>query len=826
MLDLEALLGTHQYNRLMRGIARSRYQVLLGAGASASSQDRYGNRLPSGYGLRDDIASAFGLPAATDKSLKRVYQLAQGRTANDGRSMQEYLQDRFTGAQPAPWYNDLLSMQWDGLWTLNIDDCVERAANSLGANRRQEVVSISWTDRHRQADQRRDEVLLIHLHGKASRAKRDDELIFDISSYVNALTSQHRWLKIFGDEFPAKPFIIVGASLDEEIDLQGIIEEGRPFGEHPSIIVLRSIDDFQFGEYQKYGLTPVRATAEDFFSAVKAALPAFIDELAPDENQQLSNAPTEAIRFLGQWRRMSLSGTVRRDERHDLYLGHEPRWSDALAGRISHRDLTNRLVRDLTASRAPGQHAVSLLTGESFSGKSTIFLAVAHKLIGEGYEPHVFSKEEAFDREAIKYWLRRYPRSVLLLDSASDFAYDVADLLEDLEGSDLTLRLLLVERDSRADHLRYQLSAFDYDQARLADRLTNSEVNALIDLLEKKRRLGVLTTMSKSQRASYFSDHDRKLFSSMAELEDGRGFHQRVRDEFDSANSSAAKNLLAVVGLASRLGYALPLDIVKTASGLTAAEVDQVVRTELGDILVIENAAVSARHRIFGELLLAYLPKEMRKDAIVRLALAVAPHVSPVAISMATIYYRLVRALMGRALLLEILDQDHLATLAVFSQIEDAYSWNARFWEQRALIGSDAEKYEQAFSWAQQGVATKSDARSLTTLGVVLMQRALHEAEGGLWPTDWYERAEEQLADARRLEGTRAEYPIDTFFRYTMRLVDAVPKRDAALNGQLKTLWQNWYSSMLTLETVSQNRLDRIRREAAAAWVRAGFGSH
>lgn len=823
MLNLQDQLGPDQYSRLMRGVARGKYQLLLGAGASATSHDQYGDPLPSGLRLRDEIAEDFNLPPAADKSLKRVYQLAHNRRSRDGRTMAEYLRDRFTNTKPAPWYEDLLRMQWAGLWTLNIDDCVERASTQFQRTTRQNVISISWTEKHRQADLRRDEVLLVHLHGKASRANKDNELIFDIATYLNAYTEQHRWLKIFGDEFPAKPFIAVGTSFDEEIDLQNIIEEGRPASDYPSLIILRSIDEFQHAEYKGYGLSPVRATAEEFFAAVRAALPEFLNELAPDETQELSNAPVETVRFLSQWRPLNVKKGGRFDARHDLYQGHEPRWSDAIDGLISTRDVIKGLTESITARKRPGEHAIVLLEGESFSGKSALFLRTARDLVGQGYQPYLFNKEETLDIEAIVYWTRRYPKTVLLIDDAADFALDVSQLIEALDGLEVSLRLLLVGRTSRASHLQYQLSAFPYKRYNVPAKLSNFEVSRLVELLDQKRRLGVLTTLSKSDRWAYFARHNNKLFSAMAELEGGRGFQQRVTEEFDRATAPAARRLLAVVGLASRLGYGLPLDVVKKSIGVTAAEADRLVQEDLGDLVYIEDGNLLARHRIFGELLFRYLSKEERSSAVTSLALAIAPHVSPEAISLATVYYRLVRALMGRALLLELLDKDRLATLAIFEEIEDAYSWNARFWEQRALIASEAGQFEKAFSWAQQAVAKKEDEKSLTTLGVVLMQRALSEASSGAWPTSSFEHAERVLNDARRMEGKRAEFPIETFFRYTIRIVRKVPLRDAALNNQLASLWQNWFANILTLDTSSQTRLARFREEVLAAWIEMGF---
>ena len=128
MVNLEKALGRDTYEAFMRGMARGRYQVLLGAGASASSKDRRGASLPVGNALRDDIIAEFLLPSDDAPSLKRVYQLAKTKTSRSGGDIGSYIEQRFSNTEPAEWYDKFLELQWAGLWSLNVDDCVERAA--------------------------------------------------------------------------------------------------------------------------------------------------------------------------------------------------------------------------------------------------------------------------------------------------------------------------------------------------------------------------------------------------------------------------------------------------------------------------------------------------------------------------------------------------------------------------------------------------------------------------------------------------------------------------------------------------------------------------
>lgn len=485
--------------------------------------------------------------------------------------------------------------------------------------------------------------------------------------------------------------------------------------------------------------------------------------------------------------------------------------------------MIKRAIEEIHKSYKSQTSGAILLSGEAFSGKSSVLLKLASELIDSGYKAWQFVGDEALDVEAALHWTMRDPKAVLLVDNSSDFAKDVHELLEEAKSRRIVVQVVLVDRARRSKHISEILATERFAELKVHGKLSAEEVDALIVTLDAKRRLGALTNESKTSRKKYFNDHGEKIFSAMAALEDGRGFQQRVSDELARASSKSARALLAAVSLTSRLGYPLPFELTKTSCGLTAADAQILVDGELSDLLEVRSGGIATRHRIFGELLIDELSGEVRKEAVVRLALAAAPNVSPAAIRASTIYYRIARGLMGAEILGELFRSHSETILEVYADLEDAYDWNARYWDQRALAAADAHRYEKAYSWAEQAVARKRDALSLTTTGKVLMLRAVSEASAGEWPTDTFEKAERYLADAKQVEGNRAEYPIETFLYYVARLVRMVPDRDPALNRQIRTLWNSWFASIAGLEEGSKLRLDRIRRESLRDWEAAGF---
>lgn len=808
MIDLASVLGQDNFDGFMRGLVRGRYHTLLGAGASAGGTGGDGKPLPVGAALADDIAAEFELDAGA-ASLRRIFAAAQRRHSPKGESLNDYIGRRFTRTDPPAWLERFVRLQWAHIWTLNVDDCLEGAYTNYSRSARQQPMSISWTERHRTPRQGLDEVLIVHLHGKASRAHRDGELIFDISAYLHAANAQFRWHTIFGDYYPSEPFLVIGASLDEEIDLQVILEQGRSrlSTDHPSILVTRDIDALQGEEYRDYGLLPVAATAEDFFEAVEAALQPFIDELTHAESSKLTDISPTAVTFLNQWQALSTSDKFRPDLRHDIFAGHQPEWRDVIADKLASRDAASQLLARITGPVNRGDAKVLLLRGGIFSGKSAVLLSLAKLLIEAGFQPFLHLGDAAPDAEAAVHWLQHYPRSVLLMDDAFDFTFDIARIVSLAQSAGVSPRMVLTERSSRARGSDRNLAVIDVDSRTLSDTLSDGEIARLIEKLTDHRRLGVLTGLQPRERTRFFHQHGRELFSAMAGLERGRGFEARVRDEY-AAVPSASHNLVGLSALCSHLGYGLPITIVPRATGHSIADAETLLSEgPLADLLTASRGYIRPRHRIFGTILVeTCLTREDRYSLAADLAAGLAQHVSPAAIGVRNIYYLIARALMTHKVLETLFEHDYDEVLRWYEEAESAYDWNARFWEQRALAASLAGLFEPAYSWAKQAVDVRSDAFTLNTVGTILMRRALSEAAPHLWPTDSFEAAEEALREARGLEAEASEYPYETFFSYTLRLADAVAF-EALPVEQLRMLWQQWYAQCLLLDRASLQRL-------------------
>lgn len=805
-------MSDEQWDSVMRAITESKYQLLLGAGASLDSEGPLG-RLPGGWDLAQEMATAFSLPGDPRGNLRQVFSMARSRVTADGQTVLTYMTDRFANCTAPSWYADLVSIPWRYIWSLNIDDSVENAYNTQFTDHTaKELISVSWTDSHRVP--KGNQVVLVHLHGVAW-AKKTDDLVFDISSYLYAVTQRHRWHNIFADSYLETPTIILGASLNDEIDLENVLEKGRvQGGSEPSIIVMPTIDDFDKERFRGWGLIPVEATAEEFLAKVRASWPMYFQqaEVSADNPSRIN---PNVLSFLSQWHPIHTGAEYRFDDRHDFYAGHEPLYSDILRDLDSHRALTDNVLLEALSDE---QQKVVCLTGSAFTGKSTIALRVARKLAEQNWTPYLLDPELRPSHEATLWWLRQQPRTLLVVEGAADFASDLADMALRAKERGIPFRLLAVERRSRAREVRRSFTGVGFTDAEVSDKLKNTEIEALIWQLKGNGRLGIVADISHTEQVKYFTQkHRSNLFSAMSNLEEADGFRTRLRTGYSRLKSDTERAVFQAVCITSAIGYGLPIGAAASVCGLPASELNVLLHSEsvLGDFIRVAGGRLHPRHRAFASYMLesAFSAQE-NYDVTLRLAQHYGVQISPEAIASRTFAYRMVRQLLDHELLTGWLGAEHLD--AWYEALQGTYGWNARYWEQRALGASKRGRHAPASSWARQAIVQRRDAFALNTLATVLFRRYLAEDGPEHNKTENLLEVTAYLEEARAMAAEDSEYPYITFFRYTLNWAERAKKANGAIDRQIVRRWNDWMhlvnTSPITRSPEVRDQLQSFRR--------------
>jgi hypothetical protein len=651
------------------------------------------------------------------------------------------------------------------------------------------------------------------------------DIVFSIVEYLRAASRPYAWHHIFADDFEAAPFLVVGARLADEFDLAEILRRGnhaRSLTGRPSLVVLRDIDDLQREEFTSWGLLPVEATAQDFFERLGTDVRHYEAEFAaqtPGDPRRLEN---EAARFLSQFQRLRVDPRLRATPGHDLYSGHDPEWQDILGDLDARFDVVRRIVERLSGllSGDPSQ-SVTALFGPPFSGKSVCLYRVARELLRGAVDVYLFDGEDRLDVEATAWWLSHDDQVVLMFDGAADYAGDLARLASLCEAKRVRMIAFVAERESRTTPLYSQLPPTVLSDAGTwhLSRLSNREVHALVTKLADAGRLGRITDRDRRGREDYFKvESGRQLVEGMARLESGAGFIDRLESQYQSITDPALRAAYGIACLSYALGYSIPVPILATSAGVSAASLIAALEHDqpLSEVMQLTGRRIRPRHRRLASIVVEQvLGAADRYELSLALARNLSPYITPATISQRTLPYRIGRELMSARIIGDWIGVGEAD--GWYAELLDVYDWNARYWEQRALASARAGVFDRAESFAANGVRVRRDAFTLTTLGSVLLRKShLWATPGSDGSWDFYWRGVEALRDAAlRAEG-RVELPYLAFFQNTLELAEKIR---SPIDPQVLAEWAHWDTEASDIQLFAHSEFRNQLQDFRQRWM-------
>ena len=745
-------------DKIVDGIYKGEYSLLLGAGASIGTPGGNGESLPSGPKLRDMLVERFMIRTDGQPiTLSRAYAAAK---RNSPIRLEKFIRSHFTRCQP-DWQHTFTRFDWHRIWTLNIDDVIEVAYERSNTA----VERFNWTSKFRDRSGPRQQI--IHLHGFANdvsdSSQSTSEVVFSVAEYASILKDPRAWHTVFTDEFAERPFLILGASLVEEFDLQQALASSAAVSTRgfPSVIVLKRVSQLEKDELEELGLIVIEGDARAFLELINDKLSSYQSSVEGYYKQVLNS---QVARFLQQFTDLRQFEPHSGVDSRNFFSGYEPHWRNILDGDDAPMQTTEQAFLSIQQSNSQNnkKQSIHVLIGPRGSGKSTGLLRIARYLISEGLPVFHFRGDEDLDLHATMEWLRQLPETILLFDDCADFADTIGELAEMCAEAELKLLIVGAERSTRRHFL---LQTIDHGYLQLKPEyeyqlLSNRDIGSLIDKLSSRRRLGRITRSSRSQQYRYFrSQASRRLFEGMANLEGGEGFRARIQTDYHGISSQRLLRLYAAASIAYQYGYAVPLGISSKIADMSARELQKALNTNEQDLMFIDSNGVRLPHRITAALVVdSALSPDHRFEAIRRLALALAPHIDVRAIRARTRPYRLSRPLMDQENVIRLVGKTRGRQL--YELLQDSYDWNGRYWEQRALFESALGNHTQARSYAEHALQIHPHPFARNTLGTVLGRIALKTGDANT-----LREAVENLnrsRDERRWEAS--EHPYITFF--------------------------------------------------------------
>lgn len=777
-------LTPEQWESVLDGFALGHYSLILGAGASVGSVNTMGAPLPTGPQLRDLLAAHYALPRNGTLALRRTYDLCDQIAQSKGlQRPAEYVAQFFRGCSVPDWYESLVKTPWRLIWTLNIDDVLENAyADRFMKQSLQSLRPSSWRDRWTGHRQNTNEVSLIHLHGRAD----SHDLVFGTLDYLGTDSAGGAAHRIFRDEWQSDvPRLIVGASLDDELDIAGPLSASASVvNEYPSISVRPNLGALERLSLELQGIIPIEMTAEDFFAALdseRGTALKRIQAVAPSEYRGMS---PNNLAFLQSFS----PPDVRVDRLHDFFAGDEPHWKDILNDFDAQRSLPDLNVHPADVFPESGLRVI-VFHGE-LSGASTAELRFLRQCTDQGF-PYLQHRGEASIQANVVHAMAKHGlRKLLRVPDLDDFPEALGRLRALCEQSGHPVVLVSSLRTCRLRGLATVLGD-SLISVRVPERLYSREVDSVIEVLQANSRENVLIGLTHEQKRQFIQkQHRSDLIDALAAISRGRSFSERYALALDDVQDPGKRNLLSTVLIGSELGFNLSIGLLSRATGMPAVDIGEHLRDDmLSRLLVPERDGVTARHKgLAARASAKMLKRTERYDVTQRLARALAPYVSPMSISSRSREARICASLMDARRVVN--GVGAVDASQWYQELEPEFAWNSRFWEQRALaeLMADQPRYEMAESWAREAIERHRDPFSLNTLATVLLRRSTF----GVLDEDLFFEGLAYADEARAALGERQdEHPFVTAITYLSR-ARAVVRDYPGLSRRLDALFDHW----------------------------------
>lgn len=697
-----------------------KYNLLLGSGVSLSSRNQQGANLRGMEELRLDICRLTDVKDTT--SISRAYDLLTPQ------QLRSELIDKYSHCQPA---RDLLPMRrflWKRIFTFNIDDIIENIYR--GKDRAQELTTFNF-DSTFEPDTDKSELQCIHLHGFTGQPEQG--FIFSHNEYARRLQGNNAWMLLLSEVLPSESFIIAGTSFNE-IDLEYYLSRRTSStprrGRGPSFLIEPNPDSATLSDCKKYNLILIKADFEQFLAWIEKSFPnpPSASELIVPRTENIFRSEIDKstlLRFFSDFELVRPQATVQDAIPRAYMYGAEPTWSDVNEHLDVERNANEIVMNWLTKwhERPFPEKRVLLISDAPATGKSTLLKRVGYDLALLGRIVFYVRAVVKIDTKTAARCLRqRTSPSVILVDNFADCAEQIRDLLEKI-GTSVKVIVVGAERVYRKEHVDVVMS----DASIIVEKLGNPTEGELDQLLEKYKVSGLIADKSfvkNSRHAIDVLSGDPIAIAVCRILNDYRPFNRIIDSIWEAASETQRRIYLACALARHCFATGIRRSILQMIAG-TNFSVDSLleencplpltVNSRDDDFLLPQNVVVA--ERVLDRI--AKRERNLTISVFTDLAKSIAPRVNRKGVRKRTPEARLAGRLFDADKIVRPFLAEHSEDFYV--AVKDAWEWNSRYWEQRALLIVDRD-IKTALQYARHAVAIEEHPFPLTTLGTVLLK--------------------------------------------------------------------------------------------------------
>jgi SIR2-like domain len=725
--------------------------LFLGAGFSSDAKNRLDRQIPVGSAFAKSLWEFLKYPGDYDNTaLATMYEAALTRKHSE---LQRLLDETFLCTSIPSWYQSIAKLFWTRIYTTNVDNVVEEVYKLPNTAQRMVVID-GIRDDYRERNQFLEDIQCVKLNGVLT--DKPTSITFSTSQYAARLADAEPWYDQFVRDYSTKCTVFIGTKLDEPLFWQAVAARGKRFsGGEPrpkSFIIAPSFSPAQVETLKDFHVIAITGTAKEFFDTLISrigTLPTLedvvlkanpgLDALIRVHGARLSARNRGHIEAYYRCFRPVKSAEKKADYRSYFLLGTEPRWEDIGNDFDAPREFTSTLVADVQSMLKVNEVSLIAITGSAGSGKSTVLMRAATSLVAAGNLVFYTNSEELPALHDFEGALELLPRrSVITFDSASLAAGILPDYLAAAKRCPTKHIFIIAARtNTLAERLPVYKNYVTVKEYQVPD-LTLSDIDSIIDTLERKHLLGRLANMPRNQQREVFLSYaHNQILVAMRRATLGPGFDDIIKSEFLTAEPLEAKFLYLCASLVTDAQFTITKQQMIACVDLKPADTLGIIRDNLRGVLIptaSNSDRYAARHRVIAGLILSKVaPRGMLKDAYVRFLKALS-HDLPFGERANSAAFRLFRRIINHAHIYERFAEHLSEARGIYAAVAPYFSRDYHFWLQFGSLeleygelASAANYIEQAYKYAPNDnivITTRAQLIYKQSLEVTVIEQA------------------------------------------------------------------------------------------------------
>ncbi len=514
--------------------------LFTGAGFSLDGKNILNQNIPGAHEITRKIWD-ISYPSKTYEKGNELKDLFDYALRHKRKDLENLLNSEFIASEndQPNWYSKLLSIPWRRAYTLNIDNLME-IISDRAQPRNRKVVSISaTTDKLVKLED--SNFNIIHINGNLDGTI--DDIIFSRSQYTNK--NNVDYYNLLKNDLMQRPAIFVGSSLTEDSFWEHVISRGSK-GERAnkeqrskSYLVIPKLPTSKQALLEEYNIEWIPMKGKDFIERIYDQIHPKIEGGFNELSLRAENSSSFRNYFSLVPDLIEISNVD-----SDYLMGAEPAWDDLINHRVANRTCFDELFEktcNILSSTEITQFIT--ITGTAGTGKSSALKWLAIKLIADGHRTAWIDEEYVYTHREFKESIDNDDNlEILLIDNADLYGQGLSELIRYVLSSNKRILVVIELRSSKVDRCINPMKLTNvYESIEFTiPNLTDSDINILIEILDRENRLGKLKGANDITRINAFKKNaNRQLLVAMYQATSGNKFEERATEELKGLDETS-----------------------------------------------------------------------------------------------------------------------------------------------------------------------------------------------------------------------------------------------------------------------------------------------